>query len=123
MDDHLIITVEEVLLCGAGRRFHGGNDLGIVRLAIGVGGFILEDNQKSTGDGLTGTDSLDQIVVVTLEFTALLIGLPFHIMLQGTQMLADVSPFGENFDLDFDGADLQPASIGSNDVLLLPHAA
>ena len=121
-NDH-IVTVEKVLPCGPCSCFQSGNHFRVVCLAVIERRLILKNHQESSSDSLPGSDRLDQIVIVLLEFPALGVMLVFHVSLNGVEVLTDVRLLCQNFDLHFDRADFEPAGKGRYNVLLLPDTA
>lgn len=55
---------------------------------------VFENDQEPAGNGFSGTDRLDQIVVVLLQFPAFGILLIFHVTLDRIQVLADICFLG-----------------------------
>ena len=118
-----IVTVEEILLRCPRRSLQCGNDLAVIALPVGECRLILENDEESPRDRLTGADGLDQVIVVFLQFPALGICFTIHVTLNRIQMLADVGFLGHDLHLNANRADFQPTGEGVDDVLLFPHAS
>ncbi len=122
VSDDGVVAMLEILFCGLSCRLQCGYDFGIVRLPV-VDGLILENQKEPSCDGITGTDRLDQTIIIKLEFATLRVGLNFHISLDCVEVFPNVCFLGENLYLNLYRRDLHPACEGRHDILLFTHTS
>ena len=118
----VVAALEQEAAGVSGGGLQHREDLPVIRAAVSVVVLILEDEEKPPGDGLTGAQPPDEVVVVLLQLPAPGLRLLPHTFPQLFQVPPHIRLFGDDLELQLYRADLQKAGEGVDDPPLLPGA-
>ena len=122
-DDDFITTLPQIIRCRMHRRLNGCDGITFLAAPGIAPRLILEDQEKTACDSLSGADLLDKLQVVFLHQPAVLIGFCFHFLAYRLHMQIDICTAGKHFELYPDRADLQIRNERVDDITLLPSAS
>ncbi len=118
----VVAALEQKAAGVSGGGFQYREDLPVVRAAVGVVVFVLENKEEPSGHCLTGAQPPDEAVVILLQLPAPRLRLLLHTFPQLFQMPAHIRLFGDDLELQLHRADLQQAGKGVDDPTLFPGA-
>ena len=118
----VVAALEQKAAGVSGGGFQYREDLPVVRAAVGVVVFVLENKEEPPGHCLTGAQPPDEAVIILLQLPAPGLRLLLHTFPQLFQMPAHIRLFGDDLELQLHRADLQQAGEGVDDPTLFPGA-
>lgn len=122
-DNDFVSTLTQVVACRMDGSLQGSDGIAFFIFSGIAPGLMLEDQKKAARNRFPGTDLLNELQIVFLHQTALLVGFHFHFSAYRFHMQVDIRTAGKHLELHPDGTDLQVRNKGVNDIPLFSGTA